>query len=528
MKNCPRVECRRVSISMGAIYKAAYGTLSRRASDAQARVSKMFSISSCTVKRWAAAWEDTGEEALIDHRGFHEGKDNSILFLSPALVTELKLWVQKRIKKGKDGYVTIMQIQQYINDVLLTDTDIVSPEVLDMHEAYYHSRQVSRMTVLRWMHKLGFNWADSSNAPFCDRHEHPDIVAYRNEWVRQMLTLNPRLPVLNEVTGKPEWPNLPPGEKPLFHGNHDESILYANEGNRFAWVSNDAYHMKPKGDGTTIMVHQVLVKLFQGACNFAAFLKDITGIVLQFSTANSKEPVKVPDSKHHSRCSLPYSKDDTWYKALPTISTMMHGKHCRCRKVKDTSLNRTGSVEGQKVKNILLDTGCSRTMVKKRWVPQERMLEGKMVSVRCAQGDTELYPLADIRMKVDGTPIRVEAAVADTLPVDVLLGTDVKQLSNLLGRSVPRKITDKVAGGDGMVVVTRARARQELEEIFRRGKEVQSGVRSKVLNEDSPRDDALASAAFITIALFLFDNFIISFVHHSILSIKLFFIDHTL
>ena len=46
-----------------------------------------------------------------------------------------------------------------------------------------------------------------------------------------------------------------------------------------------------------------------------------------------------------------------------------------------------------------------------------------------------------------------------------------------------------------MVVVTRARARQELEEeIFRRGKEVQSGVRSKVLNEDSPRDDALASA----------------------------------
>ena len=33
MKNCPRVECRRVSISMGAIYKAAYGTLSRRDPD---------------------------------------------------------------------------------------------------------------------------------------------------------------------------------------------------------------------------------------------------------------------------------------------------------------------------------------------------------------------------------------------------------------------------------------------------------------------------------------------------------------
>eukprot|EP00731_Ephydatia_muelleri_P036009 Em0191g4a len=304
-------------------------------------------------------------------------------------------------------------------------------------------------------------------------HEHPDIVAYRNEWVRQMLTLNPRLPVLNEVTGKPEWPNLPPGEKPLFHGNHDESILYANEGNRFAWV------------------HQVLVKLFQGACNFAAFLKDITGIVLQFSTANSKEPVKVPDSKHHSRCSLPYSKDDT---CEPRGRATLY--HIWCQK-----------------RDLIVGKSGAKMSESKGYQSEPYWIGGRP---------------EDIRMKVDGTPIRVEAAVADTLPVDVLLGTDVKQLSNLLGRSVPRKITDKVAGGDGMVVVTRARARQELEEIFRRGKEVQSGVRSKVLNEDSPRDDALASAAFITIALFLFDNFIISFVHHSILSIKLFFIDHTL
>ena len=76
-------------------------------SDAQARGSKMFSISSCTVKRWATPREDTGEEALIDHRGFHEGKDKSILFLSADLVTELKLWALEHIKKGgkhKDDY----------------------------------------------------------------------------------------------------------------------------------------------------------------------------------------------------------------------------------------------------------------------------------------------------------------------------------------------------------------------------------------------------------------------------------------
>ena len=161
--------------------------------------------------------------------------------------------------KHADGYLTIHHIQSYINEVLLQDPDIVPIEVLDMHEARYHSREVSKMTVLRWVHKLGFKWADSSSAPFCDRHEDPYVVAYRKEWVTKMIELKPRLPVLNVSTGKPEWPNLPPGTIPLLHGNHDEAMMYANEGNRFAWVSKDGYHLKPKGDGSTIMVSGVSV-----------------------------------------------------------------------------------------------------------------------------------------------------------------------------------------------------------------------------------------------------------------------------
>ena len=74
-----------------------------------------------------------------------------------------------------------------------------------------------------------------------------------------MLELKTRLPTLNKTTGIPEWPNLPVGEKPLIHGNHDKAILYANESNRFAWVANDSYHLKPKGDGATIMISGVSV-----------------------------------------------------------------------------------------------------------------------------------------------------------------------------------------------------------------------------------------------------------------------------
>ena len=46
---------------------------------------------------------------------------------------------------------------------------------------------------------------------------------------------------------------------PLLHGNHDEAILYANEGNRFAWVANDSYHLKRKDDGATIKISGVAV-----------------------------------------------------------------------------------------------------------------------------------------------------------------------------------------------------------------------------------------------------------------------------
>ena len=197
--------------------------------DAQIKVGKMFFITLITVKRWAESWETTGEEAFEDCRSASHESERSFLFACPDLVIELKCWIKKRLQQGgkhEDGYLTLQSIQNHVNDVLLKDHEVVSPEVLDLHEERYHSRAVSKMTVSRWVHKLGFKWADSSKAPFCDRHEDEDIVTYRNTWVKTMLALKPRLPLLNESTGLPTWPNLPVGERPLMHGNHDEAILY--------------------------------------------------------------------------------------------------------------------------------------------------------------------------------------------------------------------------------------------------------------------------------------------------------------
>ena len=51
-------------------------------------------------------------------------------------------------------------------------------------------------------------------------------------------------------------------------------------------------------------------------------------------------------------------------------------------------------VEGQEVADILLDTGCSRALVRRDLVNEEKMLEGEAVKIRYAHGDTVLYPLA--------------------------------------------------------------------------------------------------------------------------------------
>jgi hypothetical protein len=48
---------------------------------------------------------------------------------------------------------------------------------------------------------------------------------------------------------------------------------------------------------------------------------------------------------------------------------------------------KSGVVEGH---NILLDTGCSRTLVHQNLVPESKIQEGEAIAIRCAYGDTVL------------------------------------------------------------------------------------------------------------------------------------------
>ena len=84
------------------------------------------------------------------------------------------------------------------------------------------------------------------------------------------------------------------------------------------------------------------------------------------------------------------------------------------------------------MKNIILDSGCSSNMVHKDLVPQGKMLEEEAVKIQCAHSDVTWYPLASVKMEVNGIDIQVKAAVSGIFIVSVLLGRDLPQLNSLL------------------------------------------------------------------------------------------------
>ena len=89
-------------------------------------------------------------------------------------------------------------------------------------------------------------------------------------------------------------------------------------------------------------------------------------------------------------------------------------------------------MEGQFVEDIVLDTGCSRTLVRGDLVSKENLILGRAITVQCAHGDVVMYPVASVEIEIQGNTFTVEAGVSDRLPQSVLLGTDVPGLKELL------------------------------------------------------------------------------------------------
>ena len=67
-----------------------------------------------------------------------------------------------------------------------------------------------------------------------------------------------------------------------------------------------------------------------------------------------------------------------------------------CKDGRGRSVAPAGLVEGTVVSDILLDTGCTSTIIRRDLVAEDNLLPGEAVTVLCAHGDTALYPLARV------------------------------------------------------------------------------------------------------------------------------------
>ena len=114
-------------------------------------------------------------------------------------------------------------------------------------------------------------------------------------------------------------------------------------------------------------------------------------------------------------------------------------------------------VEGQGVEDILLDTGCSRTLVQEKLVPKSKVIPGQCINIHCAHGDSVVYLVAHVELEVEGIPVVVKAALSPTLPKSVLLSTDVECFPLLLKRAMSSKMEH------GLMVTTRAQQRLQEE-----------------------------------------------------------------
>ena len=114
-------------------------------------------------------------------------------------------------------------------------------------------------------------------------------------------------------------------------------------------------------------------------------------------------------------------------------------------------------------------------------VPTENLLEGNSIAICCAHGDTVVYPLARVQVEVNGTFHEVEAAVSRTLPLSMLMGTDVPALPEL----VKNRLGDRKEKESALMVVTRAKKRaQEREEAVNQLEEEESGVHSSSVDPE--------------------------------------------
>ena len=78
---------------------------------------------------------------------------------------------------------------------------------------------------------------------------------------------------------------------------------------------------------------------------------------------------------------------------------------------------------------MLIDTGCTKTMVSADYLPIDCLDHFDKERVLCVHGDEVCYPTAEMRLKLGRWSQKAKVVVAPGIPVSILLGMDIYDLS---------------------------------------------------------------------------------------------------
>ena len=89
---------------------------------------------------------------------------------------------------------------------------------------------------------------------------------------------------------------------------------------------------------------------------------------------------------------------------------------------------RRGILNGRSVQ-MLIDTGCTNTMVSARYIDPNILDCSNTVEILCVHGDKVCYPTAEVNLRLGQWSQFSRVVVASDIPVPVLLGTDIYKLT---------------------------------------------------------------------------------------------------
>ncbi|CAG8848741.1 23605_t:CDS:1, partial [Racocetra persica] len=106
---------------------------------------------------------------------------------------------------------------------------------------------ISERTCRNYMYSWGFKYDERRKGIYFDGYERPDVVVYRNEWVKRMFVYKKNMKdFVGESLEFVLEPRLNLGEKEYVQITYDECYFYANDERRRIWIQKGENILRPK------------------------------------------------------------------------------------------------------------------------------------------------------------------------------------------------------------------------------------------------------------------------------------------